>query len=216
MRKRSVKYWGRACLESMGACMGISLALLIFCAAWALEIPRGAFTLYPYYLMLMGAFYLAVGIPTYFRSYLPVLVSMNATRSRAILGLLFHGAAMILGLIALSAVIWLTPLGNVPGAADGLPVMAGVLFLIGAIGMLLGAVSARWGKIGTILAGIMCAAVGGICGAAVGILGEEEALQILEVMLEFRFLWLLALGLAAYLLAGVFALVVNRNMEVRM
>ena len=48
------------------------------------------------------------------------------------------------------------------------------------------------------------------------IFGEKEALQILEVMLEFRFLWLLALGLAAYLLAGVFALVVNRNMEVRM
>ena len=223
MWKRNIKYWGRISLENMGICLGLSLVLMIFFAAGSFQYAEGgifgdlqiALFLYPYYLALAGGFYLFISTATYFRSYLPVLLSMNATRSRAVLGLVFHVAAMVLGITAVSALIWMTALGKEAGAAGFLPVLAGALLLMGAAGLVLGAVSARWGTVGTVIVLVVCAAIGGMFGAGVALSGTEKVVQVLETIAEARFLWMLALGAAAFVLAGAFALALNRKMEVR-
>ena len=223
MWKKNAKYWGRICLEGIGICMGISLVMLLFVAAGNFRYAggglagglRAACSLYPYYLMLAGMLYLVVGTASYFRSYLPVLISMNATRSRAVLVLILHDAVIILGLTAVSAFIWLSPPGNEAKAMGVLPALSGVLLVMSAVGLIMGAVSARWGRIGTILTMVVCAAAGGTCGAGMASFGKEKAADILKIAADSGALLLLALGAIAYILAGAFAMIVNRKIEVQ-
>ena len=95
MWKRSVKYWSRNCLENLGVSMGLSFVLILFFAGGSIRFwgaLQSLCILYPFYLILTGGFCLMIGGVTYFRSYLPMLLSVNATRRRAVLGILFHQA----------------------------------------------------------------------------------------------------------------------------
>lgn len=219
MWKRSVKYWSRNCLENLGVSMGLSLVLMLFFAGGSVRF-FGAWQsiciLYPFYLILTGGLYLMIGGVTYFRSYLPMLLSVNATRRRAVLGILFHQAVLILILLALSSFIWMVPGGNEAGTEELLLAIAGGMLLTGALGILLGAVSVRWGKIGTLITFILCMLTGGLCGAGVAFFGKEKAGMMVIALLNSSTWWLLILGLVSYVLAGIFALVITRKIEVRM
>ncbi len=219
MWKRSVKYWSRNCLESIGVCMVASLVLMLFFAGGSIRF-EDAFQfmciLYPFYLILTGALYLMIVSVSYFRSYLPMLISMNATRRRAVLGIILHQGIVLLLLLALSAFLWMVPAGNEAGSAELLLAIAGGMLLTEALGILLGAVSARWGKIGGLITAILCMVTGGLCGAGVALLGKEKAGAMIIALLDSSTWWLLILGLTSYVLAGIFALVITRKIEVRM
>lgn len=219
MWKRSVKYWGRNCLECLGGSMGLSLVLMLFFAGGSVHFfgPwQSICILYPFYLILTGGLYLMIGGVTYFRSYLPMLIAVNATRRRAVLGILFHQAILILILLALSSFIWMVPGGNEAGTAELLLAIAGGMLLTAALGVLLGAVSTRWGKIGSLITIICCMLTGALCGAGVAFFGKEKAGEMLISLLDSSNCWLLILGAASYVLAGIFALVITRKIEVRM
>lgn len=219
MWKRSIKYWGRNCLECMGASMGFAFVMMLFFAGGSIRF-EGAFQficiLYPFYLILAGGLYLMIGGVSYFRSYLPMLIAVNATRRRAVLGIIFHQGSLLLLLLALSAFLWMVPGGNESGTAELLLAIAGGMLLTAALGILLGAVSARWGKIGGVITGILCMVTGGLCGAGVALLGKEKAGAMIIALLDSSSWWLLILGLAGYILTGIFALVITRKIEVRM
>lgn len=219
MWKRSMKYWGRNCLECLGVSMGLSLVLMLFFAGGSIRF-FGAWQsiciLYPFYLILTGGFCLMIGGVTYFRSYLPMLLSVNATRRRAVLGILFHQAVLILILLALSSFIWMVPGGNEAGTAELLLAIAGGMLLTGALGILLGAVSARWGKIGSLIAIILCMLTAALCGACTAFFGREKVGEMVIGLLDSSTWWLLILGAVSYVLASIFALAVTRKIEVRM
>jgi len=172
--------------------------------------------LYPFYLMMVGVFYLMIGEVSYFRSYLPMLISMNATRRRAVLGIIFHQGILLLLLLVLSAFIWMVPGGTGAETAELLPVIAGGMLLTGALGIVIGAVSVRWGKIGSLITVIFCMVTGGLCGAGVAFFGKEKAGELVKALLDSSIWWLLVLGMVSYILAGIFALVITRKIEVRM
>lgn len=224
MWKRSVKYWGKICLENMGICMALALMLMIFVAAESFDyVEEGVFgglkascVLYPYYLILAGEIYLVIGTVSYFQAYLPMLLSMNATRRHAVLGIIFQSAVMILGIAVLTMVVGLLPLGDDRMPAEYFPVLTGLMLLTGAVGIVMGVVSVRWGKIGRIIVMLAATAMGGFCGAGVVLLGKDKAGVILKVLMDAKFVWLVVIGAVVYVLAGAFALAVTRKIEVRM
>lgn len=219
MWKRSVKYWSRNCLENLGVSMGLSFVLILFFAGGSIRFwgaLQSLCILYPFYLILTGGFCLMIGGVTYFRSYLPMLLSVNATRRRAVLGILFHQVVLLLLLLALSSFIWMVPGGNEAGTEELLLAIAGGMLLTGALGILLGAVSVRWGKIGSLITIILCMLTGGLCGAGVAFFGKEKAGEMVIALMDSSVWWLLILGAVSYVLAGIFALAVTRKIEVRM
>lgn len=227
MWKRSVKFWGGVSLQSLGICMGLALVFLVFFAggsfvAGGLGIRGsvgGLLLLYPYYLTLMGVFYMSLSALGCFRSYLPLLVSFNVTRKQAICGILLHHLAVILGLVGLGAFVWFLA-GLLGGEAGGemaglIWLMGGTMLLVGSFGIFLGTLGSRWGKLGQILGVAMAAVMGGVTGAGVAAAGKEKVWAGFNRLAEGRFLWFMLLGLAVFALVSAFAFLVNRKMEVR-
>lgn len=221
MWKRSVKYWGRVCLECLGASMGLSLFFMFVLALAGEDLHFwGSFQsvciLYAFYLILAGELWLITGTVFYFRFNFPMLIFMNATRRWAVLGIVLHQAVLILILLALSSFIWMVPGGNEAGTAELLLAIAGGMLLTGALGILLGAVSARWGKIGSLIAIILCMLTAALCGACTAFWGREKVGEMVIGLLDSSTWWLLILGAVSYVLASIFALAVTRKIEVRM
>ncbi|MDO4305485.1 MAG: hypothetical protein Q4C77_01510 [Eubacteriales bacterium] len=222
MTMRSVKFWGRLCMECLGLSLGAALVWLLFVGAGsgelfgtAGEILAGVLSLYPYYLLIVGAVLTAVMGMTYFQVYFPVVLSMNATRKSIARGIVGCMAGLVVGLLLISSAVWRLVPGEISSSGWGLmPLFTGILFLIAALGLLLGAVAARWGKVGMIMAGIMCALVGAGAGMTVA-LSDKGIIEFVTSIADGDFKLLAAAGVVLYLAAGVFVSRSLRKLEVR-
>lgn len=218
MGKRSVKYWGRMCLEYTGVSMGIALALMVFLAGGQVIYPGDGQTicaLYPTYLVLSGIFVLTIGTMTSFQTYLPVLISLNATRRGSVWGILGYNAGCVLAITAVIALLWLMPSSGVENAAGLLLLILGILLMFGGAGVMMGAVVGRFGKKGVIISVIFCTVLGGIFGGMVAIAAGKPGSFLLDFLMNFQPLWAFILGMGVYVLAGAAAMMLVRKMEAR-
>lgn len=220
MGRRNIKYWGRMCLEYTGVSMGIALALLVFLAGgWLMPqeggIQQGICVLYPVYLVLSGIFVLAIGAITNFQTYMPVLISLNATRKESLLGVLGYTAGCAAAITGVIAVVWMMPSSEVENVPELLAAVMGILLIFGSIGVLAGAVAGRFGKKGKVFTIIFCAVCGGGFGGTASALPQKSDNALLEFLMNFRPLWALALGVVLYLLAGAAAMMLIRKIEAR-
>lgn len=219
--KRNIKFWGENMLECIGiAAAGALILILFFCIGgsdfggsgfagmfWA------TFAVFPYYMIMAGAVVILVLTSSYCKIYLSLLISMGSTRREAALGILISMGAVIVGLVAIAAIVWSCLSGDV--SADGLrllPLLAGALLADGAIGLCIGVVIWRWGKIGMIIFTAVCMGAGGACGVLV-VLSGRWVLDALR-QLQFNFYPVLVGGGILYLLACIFTVVATRKIEI--
>ena len=168
----NVKYWGRMWLEYMGAVMGIALALMLFFAGGRVIYPGDGINgiwkticvFYPAYLVLSAFFIFSIGTISSFQTYLPVLVSLNATRRESVWGILGYNAGGVMAITAVIALFWMMPSSEVGNVTELLLLISGILLMFSGASVLMGAVVGRLGKKGVIIFIIFCAVFGGIFG----------------------------------------------------
>lgn len=220
---RDVKHWGRIWLESMGITAALALGCLIIVGIRSkdsnletVDLIRGLSALYPYYLCLAGAIIILLVTVNCFQIYLPILISMNSTRKAALRGMLLMIGSLIVGITAISAIIWFGMDDEV--AVSGLnllPMLTGFLLIESAVVVTLGTVFLRWGRVGTIFMIGACMIAAG-CVSTVFFLHEKVFGDMTFVQKNFNLLIVLGIGILAYFLAGVFARVSTKKLEIRM
>lgn len=222
MTVRNIKFWGRLCLESLGLSIGASMVWLLFMGAgsdvhfraggagWA-----GILSLYPYYLLIVGVLFAVIMGATYIQVYLPVVLSMNATRKSIARGMFGCMTGIVMGILAISAAFWKLIPGDISASGWKLmPLFTGMFFIMAAVGLLLGVAAVRWGKVGIIMAIIMCALAGAVAGMTVA-LSDKGIIEYLISVADGDFKFLAVVGIALYLAVGVFAAKALRKLEVR-
>lgn len=219
---RNIKFWGRNYLECLGLSACAAIVLILFFGIGSRNIGESgiggmllaAISLFPYYLVMAGAFVLLTVTISYFQLYFSVLLSMNSTRRDVAGSIWISTAAVTLTIIALAGIIWKFLPGDL--AQKGiriLPLLAGMFFIENTVVIVIGVIAVRWGKTGMILLMILALVCGGAAGAWVVLSGETfEAL----LGLSFDFYPVLAASIVLYLLAGIFIVVGTRKLEVRL
>lgn len=219
---RKFKFWGSYWLECLGISAGAALIMIFMYGIGSSDPGHGGIgnmfmeelALYPYYLVITGAFIILIVTINYYQLYFSILVSMNCTRKQAAGEVLLATTATILGIAALAAALWLFLPGDI--AADGikiLPLLAGLLFIDAALAVVMGIVTVRWGKIGMIIMVLVCTLAGGLAGAWT-VLGDARLFDLIG-NLQFNFYAVLGIGIGLYLAAGVFSVAATRKLEVR-
>ena len=219
----NVKYWGRMWLEYMGAVMGIALALMLFFAGGRVIYPGDGINgiwkticvFYPAYLVLSAFFIFSIGKISSFQTYLPVLVSLNATRRESVWGILGYNAGGVMAITAVIALFWMMPSSEVGNVTELLLLISGILLMFSGASVLMGAVVGRLGKKGVIIFIIFCAVFGGIFGGMAAITAQKPGDFLLDFLMNFQPLWAFILGIGVYVLAGAAAMMLVRKMEVR-
>ena len=151
-----------------------------------------------------------------FQIYLPILISMNSTRKAALRGMLLMIGSLIVGITAISAIIWFGMDDEV--AVSGLnllPMLTGFLLIESAVVVTLGTVFLRWGRLGTLFMIGACMIAAG-CVSTVFFLHEKVFGDMTFLQKNFNLLIVLGIGILAYFLAGVFARVSTKKLEIRM
>lgn len=218
---RNVKFWGKNVLESIGISLAAAVVLLLFMGIMGSDISDEAgfwefmMGVFPYYLLLSGVFVVAMLAVSYFQLYFSVLVSMNVTRRACVTGIMASLTVTILGILTVIWGIWKFCPGDV--AKDGMKLFslsAAIFFYAAGICVFLGTVILRWGKIGTIVMVVLCGAVGAFVGGWVSATsnGIEE---LVKLLMQFQFSGVLIGSLVIYILAGIFAAIFTRKVEVR-
>lgn len=220
---RDMKHWGRIWLEGMGITAVLALGCLIMVGIRSkdsnletVDWIRGLSALYPYYLCLAGAIIILLVTVNCFQIYLPILISMNSTRKAALRGMLLMIGSLIVGITAISAIIWFGMDDEV--AVSGLnllPMLTGFLLIESAVVVTLGTVFLRWGRLGTLFMIGACMIAAG-CVSTVFFLHEKVFGDMTFLQKNFNLLIVLGIGILAYFLAGVFARVSTKKLEIRM
>ncbi|MDO4337832.1 MAG: hypothetical protein Q4C91_07060 [Eubacteriales bacterium] len=221
MTVRNIKFWGMLCLETLGLSIGASFVWLLFMGAgssgvftadsagWA-----GILSLYPYYLLIVGALIVLVMGISYIQAYLPVVLSMNATRKSIAGGIFGCLSGMVIGILLISAAFWRLIPGDISASGWKLmPMFTGIFFIIAAVGLLLGIAAVRWGKVGIIVATIMCALAGAGVGMSVA-LSDKGLIEFVVSAADGDFRLLVVVGIALYLAVGAFAAKALQKLEV--
>lgn len=222
MRGRKVKYWGKLLLQYIGISLACAMGLMILFGGGNLaltgngrEILQTVCVLYPVYVILVGVFLMVVGTISQFQSYVPVLLSLNATRRSVTAGIFLSTGGLALVIAAVAGLFWLSPASGMENAAEGMAVTAGALLMFGAFGMFMGAVAARWGRKGIIVTTIVAALTGGIFGGGIAVLGDQTAATVQDFLLHLNAVWILVSGIILYVLAGGAVLLALGKLEVR-
>lgn len=227
---RNLKFWGKEGLQEMGMILGIAILLLLF-AGWKGSEWMGnglagkaemALSLYPWYLMIVGALVLFMSIIGCFMVYLPALIAVNCTRRSAFLGMMLMHLGLMGSITVLSGIIWTVLKNDVAVSGRELVIPSfGCLLLVDAIGGSLGILVQRWGKAG------IGAAIGALFGGGLGI-GFYEGYsggitelfeRIAGTMADQRILFYgfsLGIGAGAFCLMAVFEALTIRKMEARL
>ncbi len=219
---KKVKYWGKLLLQYIGISLASAMGLMILFGGGNValtgngrEILQTVCVLYPAYVILVSIFLMVVGTISQFQSYVPVLLSLNATRRGVTAGIFLSTGGLVLAIAAVAGLFWLSPASEMENVAEGMAVTAGALLMFGAFGMFMGAVAARWGRKGIIVTTIVAALMGGIFGAGVALLGHQTVAEIQHFLMDRNTAWILVSGIVLYVLAGGAAMLALRKLEVR-
>ena len=217
---RNIRFWGKNTLEGIGISLAASVGLLIFTGLGG-TVYTGESTwtvilsLLPYYLVFSGMFVNAMLALAYFQTYFSVLLSMNATRREIVAGIMVSLTVTIFGILALIFGIWQVCPGDIAQSGRQLlPLLAAVFFFGTGICIILGTVILRWGKAGTIAMVILCGIIGAFVGGWISV-SSGGIQELEELLIKFQFRGVLVLGIAIYVLAGVFVAAFTRKVEVR-
>lgn len=223
---KNVKFWGRNCLECLGLSAGAAFILTLFLGVGNREIGNGGiremalmeFSLYPYYLIIAGAFAILIVTISYFQLYFSILLSVNVTRKSIAGGIWISTLAVILFILAAAGTLWAILPGDLSKSGIRiLPLMAGVLFIEGALVIALGVVITKWGKTGMIILTVIGMVIGGVCGAAAVLSGKITVkMQNLQGMVFDFYPVLIVVGVVLYLLSGIFLVMGTRKLEARL
>lgn len=221
----SLLFWGRMSLEYIGMTCAVSLLMLFLIQIGGADFGSGSdmlaaeFAILPYYLLVSGMVLVMLAAASWYRNYMPLLISMNVTRRTATGGMFLGFTVTIAGILVLMAVIWQLAEGDI--AASGkqlLPLFTGAFLIAAAFCMILGVIMMRWGKIGAAIYFLICMSGGAAVGAFVSS-GSRNILQLQEVMLEElvggNYWPVLAVGVILYVAAGIFSMAAMRKIEIR-
>lgn len=219
---KSIKFWGRLCIEWIGLSAGASFLWVLFMGAGSRDFFGNKseslvdlIQLYPYYLLIIGGFFAVIMGITYFQVYFSVVLSMNATRKSFARGICSCMGGMVVGMLLISAVIWRMVPGEISSSGRKLTALfAGALFIIVAISLLLGVVAIRWGKIGMIIVGIICALTGAGAGMTVA-LSNNGITDFFIAVADGNFKLLAIAGIILYLAVSIFVQKATQKLEVR-
>ena len=208
---RDMKHWGRIWLESMGITAALALGCLII-----VGIRSQDSNLETVDLIRGGAIIILIVTGSCFQFYLPILISMNSTRKAALRGMLLMIGCLIAGITAVSALIWFGMDDDIAlSGLNILPILAGFLFIESAVVVILGTIFLRWGRLGTMFMIGACMIAAG-CVSTVFFLHEKVFDDMTFLQKDFNLLIVLGIGILAYFLAGVFARVSTKKLEIRM
>lgn len=220
MLRGAVRFWGKTCLEYIGRSLFVAVVMIIFVAVSREDVGDrwlSVLSIFPYYLLTVGVFLMIVLLASYFQTYCSLLLSMGATRKMVFGGILTSIVCFILGIIAIMGIIWHFLQGDVAESGLSLlPLMTSGMFLVAAVTVLAAAILLKWGKRGgfaLLLLLLLCIVAG--CMTAYG----QAEHQLFDGWLEYVQSHpglVIGAGVLAYLAAGAFSAVVNRNFEVRM
>lgn len=224
MRAR-LQFWCESWLETIALILAVAICIYLFLsfgksAGSAQDKLKEFLMIFPYYIMMTGMFgVFLVGIG-YFQTYFQLLLSMNSTRKRILGNILVHLALMQLSILGIMGLIWKLVGGDAADAGISLlPFLTGSMFLAAACSVLLGTVMIRWGKIGMILFMLICTLIGGCAGVCAVSISAEQVSKWVQMLIGMSESVLscgvAAAGVIGYLLAGLFAAVMTRKIEVR-
>lgn len=227
-KMRKVKFWGKSSLQCIGMSAVAALLMYLFYGIG----PSGysgnmetmlteVLSLYPYYLLISGAGLMLILCLSYFQTYFPVFLSMNATRKSVIGGIMGSMAVTGAVLLLTAALIWrLTPGDIAESGWKLLPLFTGLFFGVTAYCITLGVVLIRWRSKGVLLMILNTVVIGVIAGFCYGAASNKNMMEMQFLSLltaaEGNFLPVTALGIVLYLAAGFFAAVATSKLEVRM
>lgn len=175
-RSRSLYFWGKNAAENLALILAGGLILALFSGmglspdekgGWE-GVIRAVLTQYPFYILLIGGFLLAIAVSGYVKSYIPVLVALNCPRKKAVLGSLLSMLSTILAMAVVCALIW----SVVPQSSRWileLPLLTGGVLAECGIAVFAGGISFRKAGIGTKMFVVLSAVFAGILGMAVSI-----------------------------------------------
>lgn len=218
---KNLKFWGKNWLKTLGISAGTALLLSFFYGTGVSDFGNGEIketmmlqiNIYPYYLMIAGAFIILMVPINYYKTYFPLLVSMNCTRKEAARWIVFVVGAAVLSIVVVAAAVWKILPGEISSSGmQVLPLMAGALLIDGAVSLLLGCVNAKWGWIGTVAIVFISAAIGMLIGLTAA--GMKWPFELL-VGFKFHFYIVTGIGVVLYLMSGIFSIMVTRKLEVR-
>lgn len=223
MKMRRIKFWITCCLQILGCSAGAALLWFLFMSAGTREYSGsivGAFwdtlALYPYYLLMAGAFLTAMLGVNYFQVYYSILLSMNATRAHIAKGIIATMLGIPLGILFLAGVIWKLLPGDISFAGWNLmPLFIGALLAVSALFMTLGVVIFRWGKNGVIFMIIVGMLIGAGAGAVFALSGSNLIVKFVTACSGGNFGMLAVAGILLYAAAGIFVTRATRKLEVR-
>lgn len=91
MTSKSLKYWSKMWLETVGLSLGVALVIVVLQLGGSIdfsesvkEVVVAQLAMFPYYLFTVAAFVIALTCVGYFQVYFSTLVSMNADRKSVV------------------------------------------------------------------------------------------------------------------------------------
>lgn len=219
---RSLVFWGKNAAENLVLILAGSLVLVLFSGmglspdekgGWG-GVIRAVLTWYPFYIMLMGGFLLAIAVSGYVKSYIPVLVALNCPRKKAVLGSLLSMLSTILAMAVVCALLWSVVLQASPWLLE-LPLLTGGVLAECGIAVFAGGISFRNAGIGTKIFVILTAVFAGILGMAVSISVTSGGEMMLTDLIRMN-PWLgMSGGIAVFAAGSCFCLWAAADLEVQ-
>lgn len=230
--KPGTMFWMRNWITGIGMTIGAAVAMqlmqMLSSGASALIIGteilnadqmQSVIFMFPAYLLAIGCITVTIYGIIWFQSYFSLLVSMNVTRRRAVLNIELNIVLLILGLLALAALIWRCLTADLFQIGMFLiSILSPALFISAAFCMAIGVTMVRWGKVGVFLLIALCALAGAVVGAAVSMFdnGIQTFIQLIEVRISDNItLWPLAASVVVYVVASIYGLLALKRVEVR-
>lgn len=226
---RNLKYWGIEGIKGTVQVIGLSIALLVILVVIAplklslrnSNIMEGGImiwiSVFPYYLTIVGSIILlTLAIASIMHPY-PTVLSLNARRGEAFLGMSCMFLIIILGICAASFLIWNWMPGEIAeGGRNLLWALTGAMFAVSGISILLGLVYMRWNKVGIIVFTLMGGLIGGVFGISLSAGNKVFSfLSFLDNVMG-RGKWILAIGgTAVFIIANIIGYLAVRKYEIK-
>lgn len=223
-RRKQALFWGRAYLEVLAYIAGVSLCMFAITDVGSREyVWNGGKSLaaelaarYTAYVLMVGLFFVVIYSISYFSMGFHVLLSMNATRTSIVNGIMCMLGGTMLTIQAFAGMMWRLLGGETSSKGlMALPFLSGGMFALTAVFVVGNLVVLKWGQRGGIIMGLMCALLGGCAGMSFVLLKDGWGLQKLNMDIVQRYAGLfLALGIFLFICVWFLALRATRKAQV--